>query len=52
MPWKHPQVLGLDLNRSERAGTRLVHLWENVFEQLVDHHNVALSEERVAVPDR
>jgi len=22
MPWKHPQVLGLDLNRSERAGTR------------------------------
>jgi len=21
MPWKHPQVLGLDLNRSERAGT-------------------------------
>ena len=20
MPWKHPQVLGLDLNRSERAG--------------------------------
>src|SRR5205823_13492640 len=22
MPWKHPQVLGLDLNRSERAGAR------------------------------
>jgi hypothetical protein len=27
MPRKRPEVLGLDLNRSEPAGTRLVPIW-------------------------
>jgi hypothetical protein len=28
MPWKRLQVLVVDLNRSEPAGTRLVHFWK------------------------
>jgi hypothetical protein len=59
----NPQVFWAILNRSEPAGTRLVHLWDDVVEQLggsrsatqVRHHGefmswLALSENRVDAP--
>jgi hypothetical protein len=52
----NPQVRWAILNRSEPAGTRLVHLWDgvgdNVVEQLAGWLTVALYQERVAAPAR
>lgn len=42
MFWKYPQVLGVDLIRSELAGTRLVRIWmgsEMCVEQLCGRHD-------------
>ena len=43
VPRKHPQVLGVDLNRSEPARTPLVHLGAGVGDNLVDSSPVAMT---------